>query len=368
MRVLILSCSTGGGHNSAAAAISERFEMHGYHCTIVDTLELLPGFMTKVISRGHVFVYRHLPRLFGVGYRFEEHMENPRFIYQQSSLGADDLYRYICANNFDTVICVHVFSALTMTEIRKKYAPDIRVYFVATDYTCSPGVKLGNMDAYFVPRGLSDEFEASGIPRERIVESGIPVRADFYHHKDKKEAKRAFGLRENGNAVLLMCGSMGCGPIYELTECLSEMLPHDTQLAVVCGNNEKLRLELEPLAGDKVKVLGYTKDISLLMDASELVLSKPGGLSSTETLAKELPMICINAVPGCETRNLDFFVKKGYAVTAKGVQALSELVCDYISNPGLAERQKEILGSDFSYPASEVIYEKIAQEESGING
>lgn len=126
MRVLILSCSTGGGHNSAAAAISERFMMHGYRSVTIDTLELLPWIMPKVISRGHVFVYRYLPKLFGVGYRFEERVKNPRFIYQQSAMGADELYRYICEEKYDTVICVHVFSALTMTEIRKNTIPILK--------------------------------------------------------------------------------------------------------------------------------------------------------------------------------------------------------------------------------------------------
>lgn len=112
-------------------------------------------------------------------------------------------------------------------------------------------MKSGNMDGYFVPKGLAGEFSSSGIDLRNIYESGIPVRSSFYFHADRAEAKKSFGLDENGKSVLIMCGSMGCGPIYELTESLSVALPEKVQIAVVCGSNDKLKTELEPLEGKK---------------------------------------------------------------------------------------------------------------------
>lgn len=358
MRVLILSCSTGGGHNSAAGAIKSCFEAHGIHCDIADTLELHSKGMSKIISRGHVFVYRHLPKAFGVGYRFEEKHGNA-FIYQQSAVGSDDLYNYIVGNKYDTVICVHVFPSLTMTAIRKKYNPDIKMYFVATDYTCSPGVQREDMDAYFVPCGLREEFVSCGVPNGKIAETGIPVRTDFFARGDKKAAKCSFGLDENKKTILLMCGSMGCGPIYELTEILSEKLPDDAELAVVCGSNEKLARELSEIKykHENVKIFGYVTRMNDMMDASDLMMSKPGGLSSTEALAKGLPIICINAVPGCETRNLDFFLKNGYALYSETVEGLSDIACEYIACPEKLEKIKNKVNKDFCIPAAEKIYD-----------
>ena len=338
--------------------------MHGYRSVTLDTLELLPWIMPSVISRGHVFVYKHMPKLFGVGYRFEERVDNPKLICRQSAIGADELYRYIIAGGYDTVICVHVFSALTMTEIRKKFKPNIKIYFVATDYTCSPGVSAEKMDAYFVPKGLTDEFVSCGVDRRRIFESGIPVRYAFYRHADKKAAKKSFGLDEDGRAVLIMCGSMGCGPVFELAERLSETLPSDVQIAVVCGSNEKLCDELSVLDGKRVKVFGFINNVELLMDACELIMTKPGGLSSTEAMTKGLPVICIDAVPGCETRNLEFFRAHGYAEYAENVGGLVSLAESFFDGGEKFDKIKKNIMRDFSYPASEAIYEVVARKGS----
>lgn len=357
MKVLILSCSTGGGHNSAASALKKCFESHGVRCDIADTLDLRSRGVSKMIKNGHVFVYRHMPKAFGLGYRFEEKHGNS-FIYQQSALSADELYSYIAANKYDTVISVHVFPTLTMTEIRKKYDPNINMYFVATDYTCSPGTQLSNMDAYFVPIGLDEEFASCGIVRDRIVETGIPVRPEFYRHGDAKAAKRSFGLDENKKALLLMCGSMGCGPIYELSEMLSKRLPDDCELAVVCGSNRKLFGELSAIENERgnIKIFGFVERMGDIMDACELFMSKPGGLSSTEAFVKGLPMVCINAVPGCETRNLDFFTKNGYALYSDSVKGLCDIACEYIADDAKLHELGSRIEKDFSYSAPEMIY------------
>lgn len=360
MKVLILSCSTGGGHNTAGQAIKAYFESNGVVCDTFDTLSLLPDAIAKVMSSGHVFLYRHFPRLFGVGYRFEE-KHKPRYMYRQSAYGADELYSYINENNYDTVICTHVFSALTMTEIRKRHNPRLKIYYVSTDYTCCPGVSRSDMDAYFVPLGLRHEFCAAGIPSKKIFESGIPVNPIFYDNCDKAEARRECGVPENKKLVLLMCGSMGCGPIYELAELMSKKMPRDSQLAAICGSNKKLYNELLKISADNITVVGYTNKMSRWMDAADVILSKPGGLSSTEAMAKKLPLVCINAVPGCETRNLDYLTSRGYAVTGEGVEALSDLACDYLSFPDLRKKIVDKLESDFNVQAVEVIYNCVVE-------
>lgn len=360
MKILILSCNTGGGHNSAAASVKECFENGGYRCDIFDTLALFSKSFSRAVSRGHVFVYRHMPRLFGVTYRFEE-KHNNKMLYQANALAADELYKYLKENNYDAVIAVHVFAELTLTEIRRKYDSEIKMYFVATDYTCSPGVSMGDMDGYFVPMGLKEEFARCGVPRDKIIESGIPVRKEFLELGDKKSSKRSLGLDESGRNILLMCGSMGAGPIATVAEKLSKGLPEDVTLTVVCGSNKKLYDELLPLDGEKVRIMGFTDRVPELMDASELMISKPGGLSTTEALSKRLPLICINAVPGCETRNLEFLSEKGYVLHENEAEDLALLALSMISSPKKLSALSDKISREFDPHAAKRIYDHVCE-------
>ncbi len=359
-KVLILSCNTGGGHNSAANAIKECFESHGTECDIFDTLALFSKGVSDAVSKGHIFVYRHLPQLFGATYRFEE-KHNNKVLYYANASNADELYEYIVKNGYETVIAVHVFAELTLTEIRKKHSPGFKSYFVATDYTCSPGVNMGDMDAFFVPIGLKAEFVERGVPCDKIIESGIPVRKIFYETGDKKKAKVAEGLDINCKHILLMCGSMGAGPMEELTKELVERLPDKVSLTVVCGNNQKLFDSLQEYSSEKVRILGYSEKISSLMDASELLIGKPGGLSTSEALAKRLPMVCIDAVPGCETRNIDFLTRKGYILSASEPELIAKLALELLCDEIRLDHMKTLMERDLSKNAAEEIYSCVSE-------
>ena len=116
MRVLILSANTGGGHNSTAQALAHALARHGAEYEIADTLAFISVRLSDLVSRGHTYVYRRLPRLFGIGYRFEER-HTPHFIYEQCARGAESLYRKLTAGGFDAVLCVHVFSAMMLTPL-----------------------------------------------------------------------------------------------------------------------------------------------------------------------------------------------------------------------------------------------------------
>ena len=245
-----------------------------------------------------------------------------------------------------------------MTEIRRRYAPRLRMYFVATDYTCSPGVCDLEMDAYFIPhKKLIPEFVANGLPREKLVPSGIPVRWVFYDKTDANAARRQLGLPEYNRIVLIMCGSMGAGPIRRIVNRLAAKLPPSAALVVICGNNRTLQAELtRTAASGRVYILGYCSQVERYMDACDLILTKAGGLSSTEAAAKRLPILYMDAVPGCETRNLVFFLSNGYADSRDTVQSLVDLTCDYLTDPALGERLINNLERDFPKNAAENLY------------
>lgn len=367
MNILILSCNTGQGHNSAAGAIKDYFENRGTLCDIKDALAFWSPKNSEIISRGHVFIYRNLPKLFGISYKYEENHppkgDDTSIMFDLATKGCNELLSFLSASNYDAVICTHVFSAMMMTKIKRQKFSTVPTYFVATDYTCYPGCGEIDIDGYFIPHGeLTDEFASSGIDRNKIYPSGIPVNPKFYGKNSKEYAKGMLKLPENKKTVLLMCGSMGCGPIRQLAELLPACMDKDSHLVAVCGNNRRLYEALVKENGLNVTVVGYTSRMPVYMDAADIILTKPGGLSSTEAAVKHLPMIFIDAVPGCETKNLDFFVSHGFADTAPNAKELVKMACDYLNDYEKISAMCRRLEESFNTCAVEVIYDTVCNK------
>lgn len=368
MNFLILSCNTGEGHNSAAKALKEYFENNGSTCEIMDSLSFWSKESSKIISKGHVFVYRNLPKLFGATYRFEENHPpkegNESLIYDIVTNGHSRLGKYLEDRQYDAVICVHVFSAMMMAKLRKSGKADIPCYFVATDYTCSPGVGETECDLYFIPhKDLYEEFSDCGIKRDKLVASGIPIKQGFYERIEKSEAKKLLGIDEKERVVLLSCGSMGCGPIKELSEKLPQSLPEDVRVIIICGNNKRLYTHIyKKELPNNLTVLGYTTKMSLYMDAADLIMTKPGGLSSTESAVKHKPIVFIDAVPGCETRNLEFFSSHGFAVFGKDTKELISIVKNCMMYSSDLEAVSKSIAENFAQNSAKVIYEAVTRK------
>ena len=157
-----------------------------------------------------------------------------------------------------------------------------------------------------------------------------------------------------------MCGSMGCGPIKSLAEELPEYLPPDATLVIICGSNVRLfKMLTKKQLPENCHVIGFTNKMPLYMDAADLILTKPGGLSTTEAAIKALPMLFINAVPGCETRNIEFFLNNGCADMRDTDLELCDAVCDYLENPDRLKSISETLSEEFLGNATEYIYEYV---------
>jgi processive 1,2-diacylglycerol beta-glucosyltransferase len=188
---------------------------------------------------------------------------------------------------------------------------------------------------------LFGEFVRKGIPECKLCATGIPIKGAFYDQLEQKEARRRLGLKEEGRFVLLGCGSMGCGRLERHAIELANRLPGDVSLVVLCGKNEELANNLSRFSSDMFCVVGFTKDIPLYMSAADIYLTKPGGLTTTEAIVKRLPMVLVEAVPGCETRNLNFLSEMGVGERAGNwTQAISKTV-SMVGNDGLAKKQKE---------------------------
>ena len=161
MRVLILTCNTGGGHNAAAAALAEELSARGHESRTYNTLDFLPKGAADLISRGHDFAYRYAPKLYGAGYRMEEKRPSP-LLYENSIRGIGPLYEALVDLGADAAICVHVFPAMMMTELRCGYGLRMPTWFVATDFTCSPGVGELQLDGICLVAGLGGKDHRDG--------------------------------------------------------------------------------------------------------------------------------------------------------------------------------------------------------------
>lgn len=262
MRVLILSCNTGGGHNACGEAIRQAFEAAGNTCVSADALQFTSNKLSKFMSWGHTTMFRRIPKLFRFGYGYAEN--HPKMMREDATVvklltgGAQQLHSFLAAGGYDTVICTHVFAGLLLRRALDNYPMPIKTAFVDTDYTCSPGVAESELDVYFIPdASLAGEFMSGGVTGGKLVASGMPVLSQFYTRGDKEKAKLALGITPDSTHLLLMCGSMGCGPMKQLAELISAQLAPDQVLSVICGTNDKLQKDLEQKYGNNPNVRIY---------------------------------------------------------------------------------------------------------------
>ena len=326
MKILILSANTGNGHNAAARALSEQLAKMGATFETVDALSLISPRTSCFISAAHSYLYRHHPHLFGIGYRYEER-HRPRLICKQCARGAASLEALLKSNHFDAVITVHVFAALMLTALRRLGVQTPPAYFVATDYTCSPGVSEMEMDGYFIPHALlTEEFLRAGIDHSRLFPVGIPISARFYEPGDRNALRRDLQIEPDAPVVLLSCGSMGCGKLERQTRAIASALPQNALLLVLCGHNQRLLRALQANADSGIRPIGFTDRVDAYLSVADLYITKAGGLSVTEALATKTPMICVDVIRGLETRNFDFLVQNGAAEGVRRWNALPDLI------------------------------------------
>lgn len=375
MRVLILSCNTGEGHNSCGKALLEQFQKRDVFCRTADALSFISLGVSQFISSGFNLVYRYLPGMFRSGYRYaEDHsslFEGRSPVYRFLISGAERLYAYILRECFDTVICTHVFSALMVTEVMGRHNRFLRTYFVATDYTCSPSCAQSDLDAYFIPdAALADEFIRCGISSEKLIPTGIPIQKDFLQVNSKTEMKIRFGLHPYAPHLLVMGGSMGCGPMQYLVRQISKAMPKDCAVTVICGTNRKLRAQLdrEYAEDHRVVIHGFVEDVPAMMDSADLFLTKPGGISVTEAAQKRLPMLFVDAVAGCETHNMRYFTQKGVAIAAENPKALAGLTYTLLSDQKLLDNMAENYGHIPENNAAESIVQYVLTADAEKRG
>ena len=347
MKALILSCNTGGGHNAAGAALKEMLEERGHEAILLDYLTLAGKWTSSLVGDLYIDVVKKAPRVFGAAYKlgmFVSRTAKKSPVYYVNTLMAKYLNRYLKEHPVDVIFMPHLYPSETISYMKKKGMPLPLTVAVMTDYTCIPFWEETCCDYYIVPHPeLIEECARRGIPKEKMIPFGIPVRKCFQNLMDQEEAKEKLGFSPEKKLHLLIGGSMGAGNLEKLTREVRKRNGEDSVLAVICGNNEKVREQLEKhFEGDSsVSIIGYTDQMPLYMAAADIVYTKPGGLTSTETAVAGKPLIHTFPIPGCETENRKFFASHGMCMYAHSPSALAKTGVKLLQAPDIQEKMKK---------------------------
>ncbi len=353
MDALILSCGTGGGHNSAGRAIAEELRRRGCNAVMLNPYTLHSTRLANAIDNTYIRMAQRTPRGFGTVYKIGDlyrrlPIHSPVYLANLAMMSA--LRDYLAEHSFDVVFMPHVFPAEILTGMRRHSFETPKTIFIATDYVCIPFTEETECDAYIVPTpDLMGDFISRGIPREKLYPLGIPTSGAFSEPVSPAEAKRSLGLDPEKRYVLVSGGSIGAGEPEAAVETLSALTRErgDIGIIVICGSNEELYRRLCERFGEAVTVVGHTDRMADYLRACSLYFTKPGGLSSTEAAVCGVPLVHISPIPGCETHNAEYFTGRGMSVSCDMTEqslasALSLLDDNTACDAMLASQRREI--------------------------
>ena len=339
-KVLILSCGTGGGHNSAAKAILEELLSQGLEADFMEYLEIINSNLKDKVNEIYLKSTNNEGKTFKVAYKLGEIYQKTNIkspVYGLNQLNKNKLYDYIKRNGYEYIITTHLFAAQALTAIKKEHR--INFTAVATDYVCIPFWRETNPDFMITP---SDELKSSfidqGVKENKLIPLGIPVKRAYSEDYDINECKKKVGLDINKRYVLLLTGSMGFGNVEEIVDELKNNIK-DINLIVACGTNKELYEKLNKK--DNVIALEFTENIDLYMKSSDIILSKPGGLTTTEIAVLGKPFIHTMPIPGCENYNADFFESHKMSLKCMNISEIVESTKLLLENKDLCRELVE---------------------------
>lgn len=346
MKFLIFSLSCGGGHDAAANATAAALRNEGAEAQVYDCYAVIRPSLSKAVCGGYVWLVKHLPWLFGFFYNASyniPHLNGKTFVYDINKFEAKRLARFIQKENPDAIITSHIFSAQQLTHLKRHGEIDQWIAGIITDYSVQPFWYDTEMDMIFTPtESLSEAYDKFGVNGAELSALGIPVDPSICPEDDIVKAKMEAGLDPNRRHVLVAGGSMGAGKMPLTVEALLKTLDEDVQIIAVCGSNKKLRRRFMKMniPESRLKVEGFVKPLFKLMRACDVVLSKPGGLSTTEAFELKRPLVLVHPIQGVESHNAKYLTENEFALCPKTDEEVAQAVSELLNRP---EKAKEML-------------------------
>ena len=350
MKILIFSASTGGGHKRAAAALEDAFKrLHPEaEVTVVDGLRAIGKMYDNTAVKGYYFLVKNAPKVYGGMYEVTDR-DNIAYkaVMELNAAQSKKLLEEIERHQPDVIIMCHAFVTAMVSKLKEKgKLPDVKTIALITDFDAHRTYVAPNIDAYVVaePQMAAKLVEEYSVDESIIYPLGIPTFDKFSIPVSREELSRREGLSPDKTTVLLMAGSFGVTGVLDIYKNLAQGNP-DLQLIVITGKNGKLLEKLDEAveelnARDRTKLLFYVTNVEDYMHISDLIVTKPGGLTVAESLACHLPLAIYNAYPGQEQYNVNFLLQQNAAIAVDDKNA-SEEITRLLQDPARLNEMRE---------------------------
>lgn len=346
-RVLVLTASYGSGHNRVAETVADALRQAGAEATILDHFrDLVHPTFDRVSRSGYYWLLREAPMAWGAAYWVGDQLSvSSPLLLGLNRVGMRKLAGRLVRDGYDHVVTVHPTPAVAVSELRGRGYPVPPHTTVFTDFVVHAQWMPPHVDRYCVPaEEIARDLTARGVPRDRVVVTGVPVAEEFGRPRERAAARLALGLSSRLPVLLVMAGSAGgFGRLEDATRKLLEM-EDPLQAVVVAGREPSLEARLSALAAGhegRIKVVGFVDHVRELMAAADLLVSKAGGLTVAEAVTAELPMLCWGSLPGQETRNERWAAMAGVALVARSDVQLHRVVAAALRDPGLLRHMRD---------------------------
>nr|WP_320025917.1 glycosyltransferase [uncultured Acetobacterium sp.] len=349
-KVFIFTASTGAGHNLAAQSLKESLDEAGYQTEVYDAFKETNITLDRLITKGYQQMVVNVPKLYEQMYNQFNNMNRfQQGIFQVlTKVMNPDIVPLINSGKPDLIITTHPFVTNVLGTLKEHSAFDVPVLSIVTDYKIHTLYLKKMIDAYVVGSDYTKQtMVEKGVAQEIIYPYGIPIRQTFLknNHLERKEISDVAGT------ILLMAGSLGS---KQMEKAFSSLLKvkEKIRIIVVCGNNAKIEKEIknlyarEAVADKIVEIHGFVNNVSELMDQSDAIISKPGGLTTTEAIVKNIPMIIPFYYPGQEEENADYLVDGGMAIKVDKIKDLTSMVDFLFENKYIIKRMSENMSEE----------------------
>jgi processive 1,2-diacylglycerol beta-glucosyltransferase len=353
-RILILSASAGAGHVRAAQAVEQALRERVPDAVVrnVDVLELTTTAFRRVYGKAYLDLVNKAPHVLGYFYDLTDRAEQPRpgkartdrLRLAVEKLNMPKFLRFLRAEPWDLAINTHFLPTEIIAALRRDGELTLPQVTVTTDFETHRAWVHSPCERYCTATEEGALYlQAWGVPADATRVTGIPVHPLFSKAKDRAECLRRHGLTGDRPVVLQVAGGFGVGPVAAIFEQLLRV-ERPLEVVVVTGRNEKAREQLtavRPPDRHRATVLGFTDEMDELMAAADAIVSKPGGLTTSEALARGLAMVVVNPIPGQESRNSDYLLENGAAVKVNNLATLAYKVAGLLDPPERLARLKE---------------------------
>ncbi len=342
-KILIAYATAGIGHKKAALAVKaalDEMALNDVEIKLIDALDYTSPFFKWSYLQLYLFMVNKTPTLWGLSYFVTD---NPianllisKFRRLNNWINSKKLIELIESWKPDVIISTHFFASEVVGDMKKRDNLGSKLITVVTDYRSHSWWIADKTDVYVV---ASEDTKADlirwNVEESRIKVLGIPVEPVFSKPVDGKAILDKAGLLDDRLTILVIGGGFGVGPIEAIVKTI-DSISRPLQIIAICGHNEELVKKLEELkAGfkDKMIVMGFVNNVYEYMEIADLLISKSGGITVSESLAKELPMVVIAPIIGQETRNCSFIVKHGTAIKVDRIDGLKEALEKLTAHP-----------------------------------